>query len=80
MRLRRLTRQALQEGRVTPELESARGEHVPTFTHFLDIPILLVIVWLGAVRPETWTPFVIGVALALAAAAILSMTLPRFFP
>jgi hypothetical protein len=40
------------EGRVTPELARARGEQLASFTHFLDLPILLVIVSLGALRPE----------------------------
>jgi uncharacterized membrane protein len=40
MRLRRLTNDALVQGGVTPELTRARQERVPTFTHFLDIPML----------------------------------------
>src|SRR6266536_6565256 len=51
MRLRRLTRQALGVGRATPELARARSEQRLSFTHFLDIPILVVIVSLGALRP-----------------------------
>ena len=80
MRLRRLTREALELGRVTPALAEARREHVPTFTHFLGIPILFVIVMLGAMRPNTWTLFIIGTALALAAAAILTLVIPRLYP
>lgn len=80
MRLRRLAREAVEKGRVTPELEKARGERVPTFTHFLDIPLLMVIVSLGAVRPETWTLFVVGVVLALAVAMALTFVLPRLYP
>jgi hypothetical protein len=34
----------------TPELAHARAEQLASFTHFLDIPILLVIVSLGALR------------------------------
>ena len=34
MRLRRLTREALEVGHFTPELQHARGELVPSFTHF----------------------------------------------
>ena len=30
----------------------ARREHLPTFTHFLDLPLLCVIVALGAMRPN----------------------------
>ena len=59
-RLRRLTREALAQGRVTEALAKARSEQLASFTHFLDIPILTVIVSLGALRPETWTQFLIG--------------------
>ena len=38
MRLRRLTRDALEKGSVTPELERERLKHLPTFTRFLDLP------------------------------------------
>lgn len=79
-RLRRLTREAVELGHVTPALERARREHVPTFTHFLDVPILFVIVMLGAMRPNTWTLFITGTALALAAAAILTLVIPRLYP
>jgi hypothetical protein len=71
MRLRRLTRVAVVQGRVTSELERARGEHVPTFTHFLDLPLLLVIISLGAIRPDDWGLFAVGIALALIVAAVL---------
>ena len=40
---------AASEGRVTAELAQARAEQLASFTHFLDIPLLLVIVSLSAV-------------------------------
>ena len=80
MRLRRLTVDAVQHGRVTAELAEARRHQVPTFTHFLDIPILFVIVALGAMRPNTWTLFAAGTLLALVAAAILTLVIPRLYP
>ena len=80
MRLRRLTREAVQHGQVTAELKEARRQHVPTFTHFLDIPILFVIVALGAMRPNTWALFAIGTIMALAAAAVLTVVIPRLYP
>jgi len=64
VRLRRLSREALAQGTVTPALAAARREAVPTFTHFLDIPILFVIVGLGAARPTTWTLFTVTTVLA----------------
>jgi uncharacterized membrane protein len=79
-RLRRLTGEALAQGRVTPELARARSEQLASFTHFLDIPILTVIVSLGALRPESWIQFVIGTALAVAAASLLNYTIPRLYP
>jgi uncharacterized membrane protein len=80
LRLRRLTREALELGHGTPALEEARDEDVPTFTHFLDIPIFFVIVMLGAMRPDTWTLFIAGTAFALTAAAVLTLVIPRLYP
>jgi hypothetical protein len=80
IRLRRLARQAVAERRVTPELARVRGEQLASFTHFLDIPILLVIVSLGVLRPNDWTQFVIGSAVAVAAATALNSVIPRLYP
>jgi hypothetical protein len=80
MRLRRLTRHALAEGRVTAELARARREQLASFTHFLDIPILLVIVSLGVLRPDTWTQLLIGTGLAAAVASALSFWVLRLYP
>jgi hypothetical protein len=80
MRLRRLTMDAVRHGTVTAELAEVRRHHVPTFTHFLDVPILFVIVALGAMRPNTWTLFAAGALLALVAAAILTLVIPRLYP
>jgi len=80
MRLRRLARESLLQGALTPKLEEAMREQVPTFTHFLDIPLLLVIVALGAARPTTWTLFVVGLVLAVLAAAVLTIAIPRLHP
>jgi uncharacterized membrane protein len=80
LRLRRLTGAAMEAGAITSELRRARAQTVPTFTHFLDLPLLLVIVSLGAIRPESWLPFVVGVVIALAVAAALTMILPRLYP
>jgi hypothetical protein len=79
MRLRRLTREALRVGQFTPELERARAESAATFTHFLDLPILFVIVALGALRPDTWSTFALGTALAVAVAAALTFWVPRLY-
>lgn len=81
MRLRRLTREAVEKGGVTPELLEARQrELVPTFTHFLDIPLLLVIVSLGVVHPDSWTQALVGVGISILVAAVLTLLLPRLYP
>jgi len=80
LRLRRLTKVALEQGSVTRDLERARRAHLPTFTHFLDLPILFVVVALGAMRPNDWRPFVVGTVLAVTAATGLALVIPRMYP
>ncbi len=80
MRLRRLTKIALAEGAFTPELEAARAEGLPTFTHFLDLPLLFVIIALGVIQPATWSLFFFGSAVALLVASLLTVTIPRLYP
>jgi len=80
LRLRRLARAALAQGRVSPELEKARREHIPTFTHFLDLPILFVIVSFGAMRPENWSTLAISIGAAVLVATGFTLALPRIYP
>jgi uncharacterized membrane protein len=80
MRLRRLTQEALAGGGFTTQLEMARSEGVPTFTHFLDLPILFVIISLGTLKPSNWTLFVAGLVVATAAATALTIIVPRLYP
>lgn len=80
MRLRRLTKEALRVGAFTPELEKARAENVPTFTHFLDLPMLFLIVALGALKPNNWSLFVVGSFVAIAVSAAMTIFIPRLYP
>lgn len=64
MRLRRLTREALKAGH---------------FTHFLDLPMLFLIVALGAIRPETWTMFIVGLVVSVLLAVVLTFYIPRLY-
>jgi hypothetical protein len=80
MRLRRLSRAAIAAGRITPELTRARAEQLASFTHFLDIPILMVIVSLGVLRPDTWTQFIVGTIIAVAVASALNHFVPKLYP
>lgn len=80
MRLRRLTRSALDAGHATPELERARGELAPTFTHFLDLPMLFLIIVLGTMQPTSWMLFFAGSIAAIAVATLLTLVVPRLYP
>jgi uncharacterized membrane protein len=80
MRLRRLTRIALEAGHVTPELQRARGELVPSFTHFLDLPVLFLIIALGAIQPTTWALFFVGSLTAIVVATMQTIIIPRLYP
>jgi hypothetical protein len=73
MRLRRLTKQAIEIGQWTPELRKLRAKQLASFTHFLDIPILTVIIALGALRPDNWTMFLIGAGLAVLVRLIIDI-------
>ena len=79
MKLRRLTRHALAEGHFTRELEEERGKLVPSFTHFLDLPILTLIIALGALKPESWSLFVAGSSIAIVVASLLTYRIPRLY-
>ena len=79
MRLRRIAREAVSAGRFTPELEHERARFVPTFTHFLDLPILVLIIALGVMRPAAWDFFVIGLICAIVVAFVLTAVMRRVY-
>jgi glucan phosphoethanolaminetransferase (alkaline phosphatase superfamily) len=72
--------QALDVGKITPELESERAKLTPTFTHYLDISMLFLIIALGVLKPETWTVFFYGAAISIAVATIFTIVIPRMYP
>ncbi len=80
MRLRRLTKEALQIGSFTPALQHARAENVPSFTHFLDLPMLFLIITLGTLKPDNWQIFIIGSIISVIVATLLTISLPRLYP
>ena len=77
VRLRALTEQALEEGRFTQALIDARESRTPNFTHFLDVPLFLVIVALGTTKPMTWTLFFSCSGVAILIAGALTFAMPR---
>lgn len=77
LRLRRETLRSVAEGGPTAALEALRKANLPTVTHFLDLPLLGVIVWLGAARPDTWLGVGLACAVGVAIATALSWGIPR---
>ena len=80
MKLRRLTNAALEEGQITPELEKERGKLIPSFTHYLDLPMLFLIIALGVIKPTTWSTFIYGSILAIVLAIFFTVLIPRMYP
>ena len=80
MKLRRITDKALEVGEITPELEEERGKLTPTFTHYLDLPMLFLIIALGVMKPTTWDMFIYGSAIAIAMALFFTVYIPKLYP
>ncbi|MCU7806223.1 MAG: DUF2269 family protein [Candidatus Thiodiazotropha sp. (ex Lucinoma borealis)] len=80
MKLRRITQTALDKGEITPELEEERAKLIPTFTHYLDLPMVFFIIALGAIKPTTWAMFFYGSVIALVIATLFTVIIPRLYP
>ncbi len=80
MRLRRLTHAALETGKISRELEDERGKLVPSFTHYLDLPMLFLIIALGVMKPTTWAMFLYGSVIAVGLALFFTLFIPRIYP
>ncbi len=66
--------------RPVEELEKERGKLVPSFTHYLDLPMLFLIIALGTIKPNTWEMFFYGSAIAIGLALFFTILIPRIYP
>lgn len=80
MKLRRMTDEALDIGEFTRELEEERSKLVPSFTHYLDLPMLFIIIALGVIKPTTWNMFITGSLIAIGLAMFFTVLIPRIYP
>ena len=80
MKLRRITKEALAVGEITPELERERSKLVPSFTHYLDLPMLFLLIALGVMKPTTWDMFLYGSLIAIGLALFFTILIPRLYP
>lgn len=80
LQFRRTLRESVKardQGRLTGEMRGEARTLIGQIAHFLDVPLFAVIVYCGAVRPESWLEVVIAIAMALVAAAVLTLAIPR---
>ncbi len=75
----RRARQAVDDGALTPQVRREAHRVPGVFAHFLDLPMFLVMVYCGTVRPESWTEIAIGVVIALLVAGVLAATVPGLY-
>jgi uncharacterized membrane protein len=80
VKLRRITKEALAVGKLTPELERERSKLVPSFTHYLDLPMLFLLIALGVMKPTTWDMFLYGSLIAIGLALFFTILIPRLYP
>jgi hypothetical protein len=76
-RTMRRSRAVLQTGELTTEDREDARTSLGQITHFLDVPLFLVIVYYGAIRPDAWAHVLAAIAVALVATGILTMAVPR---
>ncbi len=80
MKLRKITAVALEQGEITEELEKERSKLTPTFTHYLDLPMLFLIIGLGVMKPSTWEVFIYGSIISISLASVFTILIPRLYP
>lgn len=74
----RRSREALSRGvPLNDELRQEARSLVNRVVHFLDIPLFAVIVYCGAVKPDSWTHVIVAIAAAVSVAAALTVLVPR---
>jgi len=69
--------QARDQGALTDAVREEARTVLGQVAHFLDVPLFSVIVYCGAVRPDSWGHVVTAVALALVVAFVLTVAVPR---
>ncbi len=73
----RRSRAALSTGVLSTEVRAEARSPLGQITHFLDVPLFLVIVWCGVMQPDSWRQVATAVGVALIAAGLLTALVPR---
>lgn len=78
-KLSKLTDEAIDQGQFTPQLLEQQQKSLPAFTHFLDLPLVTLLIMLGVLRPQTWDLFIAGTLTAMFVAGSLTYLVPQMF-
>ncbi|MCP4933583.1 MAG: DUF2269 family protein [bacterium] len=74
----RRSKEALNDGKsLNTEVREEARSLISQIVHFLDIPMTMVIVYCGTVRPDNWTTILIAISMALIATTLLVIFVPR---
>jgi uncharacterized membrane protein len=69
---------ALEAGSdLTDDLRDEARGLINQITHFLDIPLFIVIVYCGSIRPDSWLDVGIAILIAVAVACLMTFFIPR---
>ena len=63
-------------GTLTPEVRKQARTPLGIFAHFLDLPLIAVMIYCGVARPESWVVVGVAILIAIVAAIILSLVIP----
>ncbi len=74
----RSSKKAFESGKtLTEEVRENARTLINQIVHFLDLPMTMVIVYCGTVRPDNWTTIFTAIAIALVATALMVILVPR---
>lgn len=73
----RVSRALPEDLRLTEEVREDARTLLGRFVHFLDLPMVAVIVYCGVMRPDSWLPIGVAMGAAVVAALVLMFTVPR---
>lgn len=73
----RVSRALPEDQPLTDKIRDDARTALGRFVHFLDLPMMSVIVFCGVVRPDSWRVVGLAIGLAIAATLVLMQVIPR---
>ena len=72
----KVSRSLSEDQPLTEEIKHHARTWIGRFAHFLDIPMILILVFFGVVRPDSWVTVGSAFGIAIAAALVLMNVVP----